>query len=390
MHALARNPIRQVFLVALKTFMVFMVALGLAAWDLPFASQRARGNTDFDSGKYPEAIEHYTRAVEHGSDDWETHHNLGTAYYRQGEWEQAVEELEYAVQLADSAGTQETDLARVYHNLGLAYIQLDDCANAVPSFNSAAELAPEDEDIQRNLEFANEYCASEGEDAPQTEGECEDEGEGDEEDEEQGQSSEGESNDESEAQDESECDQGDQEGEGGSDQDSENQGDEGETEDQSEEEGQDGEGDTEEDQGEEGEGEEETEESGEGDRDSDENADQEGDQGDEDSDQGGEEEDDRNEGSQSDEDDREGGGNTGRRGPNEIPDDGLGLSDSQIEELLQYWLNRERSYAPRYFRNNPQDGDFLDDDTLYDLFRRLFLGLPSEDAREIPDDGIDW
>ncbi len=402
------NPhIARVLSTSLKILLLLLILPGLVAWDLPFMSQRLRGDNDFKDEKYGQAIEHYNRAIESDGNDWELLYNLGTAYYESGQWENAVEELTYAVQIAQSEGASETDLAHILHNLGLAYIQLDDCGNAVPTLQQAVELAGDDEDIQRNFEFASDYCEDMPPECENTEGEEEDKGEGDEQDEEQGQADEGESNDESEAQDESQCEEGDQEGETGeSDEEqdpsdseceegdqegsggnSENEQDETEK-DQSDQTGDRGE--NAEEQGGQGEQDESAETEGD-DEETDEPSEEEGSE--DTNDTGGEQESDESEG-EGDSTDEEGGGagdgNAEESGPREIPDDGLNLSDSQIQDILDRMSRLEAQRAPRYFHSTPGDGDWLSNESVYDIFRRLFLGIPSDDSTTQPDDGIDW
>ena len=391
MRARIRNPrIAHGFSVALRAFLALTVALGLVAWDLPFTSQRQRGDKRFRAGRYSEAIGFYQRALEKEGNDWEVLYNLGTSYYQNGQWENAVEELSYAAQVAEEEEVGDADLARVYHNLGLAYLQLDDCENAVPALARASELNGKDEDIARNAAFAQDYCSDQPPEAKREEGEEKDKGEGDEQSEEQGQADEGESNDESEAQDESECRQGNQPGGGQDSEDQdENQG-QGESEREKEQTKQQGD-----------QGEDEQAQGGQGEQDEQQEAEQEGEGGEQPAEEPGQEDkqnqgagDREQESGSSGEGDKEaegGGGEAEAQGPRPIPDDGLGLSDARVQEILEYMSWRERAEAPRYFRPGAQEGEWLDEETLYDLFRRLFWGIPSERRTiEEADDGIDW
>lgn len=320
--------------VAARIFLVLIVLPGLVAWDLPFLSQRVRGDNDFRAGNYEKAIEHYTKAVEDDGDDWEVLYDLGTSYYHSGEWESAVEELSRALQIAEGEEVSDSDLAHIHHNLGLAYLQLDDCENAVSELTIATELEPEDEDISRNAEFANEYCSQGGGQSQRSERE---QGEGAEQDESQGQS-------------ESEQNQDQESGEQSEQQEQSDQGDQ---QDESEQAGQDKENETA-----------QPDESGQEEENKQDQGENEG--------QGG------------------GEGQAENQGPAQVPDDGLGLSDAQVREILEYMSRRERQNAPRYFQNEPQEGDYMDRETMLDVMRRLFLGIPLEGEQEEPDDGIDW
>ncbi len=369
------------FYVSLKVMLILLALYAVGAWDLPFLSQRNRGDNDFEAGRFTLAIEHYLKAVEQQGNDWELHYNLGTAYYRTGDYQSAVDELKIASQLAERGSASDTNRGKILHNQGLAYLQMDDCENAVRVLTEAAEFAGPDDDIQTNFRFAEQYCAEDPPDPEKSEGEEENEGEGDDEDDEQGQNDEGESNDETEAQDESDAEEGDQD-QGGENENQDNN--EGDREDdaQDQQEGQD-EG---QDQSDDGTEQSRDEQEGEGDEDSDDSSDtgseNESENEGEDEKPGGDED--------SDDEQRGQGGNADERGPNEIPNDGLNMSDATIQDILDWMANRERMNAPRYFNNHPADGDFLDDESLADLLYRLFYGKPAEDADDLPDDGIDW
>lgn len=371
------------FYVSLKVMLILLALYAIGAWDLPFLSHRNRGDNDFEAGRFIEAIEHYRKAVDRQANDWELHYNLGTAFYRTGDYQSAVEELEIASQLAERRSASDTNRGKILHNEGLAYLQMDDCDNAVRVLTEAREFAGPDDDIQTNLSFAEQYCAEDPPDPEKSEGEDQNEGEGDDEDDEQGQNDEGESNDESEAQDDSDAEEGDQD-QGGENENQDNN--KGDQEDNADQQDQD-EGqyeDEEEDQSDGGSEQHQDEQEGEGDKESEDSSDagSENENEGEDENPGGEQESDDEQPGQ--------GGNAEEHGPNEIPNDGLNMSDAQIQDILDWMANRERMNAPQYFRNHPADGDFLDDESLADLLYRLFYGKPAENAEDMPDDGIDW
>jgi Ca-activated chloride channel family protein len=336
-----RRMISRAMRIALQTFLILAIIPGLVAWDLPFLSQRVRGDNDFHAGRYERAIEHYQNAAEGESEDWELHYNLGTSYYHSGNWSKAVEELEYSLALADMEDVSDAQLADIHHNLGLSYLQLDDCDHAVPELTAAAELAPENEDIARNAEFAGEYCEASG-------GQC--------------------SNDESSQGDQEEQQQ---ECQGSESQDQQDQGGQSDQEQQEESQQQSDQQEQSEEAGDQG----------------DETQDQSDEQGDQEESQQSEDE-----GGQDENENREEGASQGDEStsPPEVPDDGLNLSDAQVEELLEYMSRLERQRAPRYFRNPPEEGDQLDNETMADLLRRLIFGLPLNDRKEEAEDGVDW
>jgi hypothetical protein len=365
---------------SIKVMLIFFAMYAIVGWDLPFLSQRNRGDNDFAAGRYKEAIDHYQRSIERDGGDWEVYYNLGTSYYRAGDYSGAVDQLKTSFQLAQHMGIPDYDQGRILHNTGLAYLQLDDCGNAVSTLTEAGRLAGPDDDIQANLKFAQEYCAEEPPQAPQTEGEEQNEGAGNQDEDQQG-GNQGETNDQSEAQDQADAEQGDQD-QGGTDNTEQDQNEDttneqGNQQDENEQEG--GQEEEQDQAGQQG-NQDEAVEQGQGDEEN-QNQDQGENQG-QDETPGGDQESDTEAGTGQN-------GNADEHSPNEIPNDGLNMSDAQIQEILDWMSNRERMNAPRYFNNQPESGQPLDEETLAQLIQRLF-GNQETRADEVPNDGIDW
>jgi hypothetical protein len=345
----------------------------LGGWDFPFMSHRQRGDRDFQAERYSEAIDHFKKAIDREGNDWRLLYNLGTSYYHTGEYDKAIEELSYAAQIAETERVPETDRAHVLHNLGLSYLQNGDCESAVPTLKSATELDPSDENIAKNASFAESYCSESAQQAPQTEGEEKNQGSGNQQDENQGQASQGQSNSQDQAQNNAGQGQDPQQNSGGQGQNEQtpNQGG-GQDQGTQQQPGQDQQPDQQPEEG--GNKPEETDVAGRNEGSSG------GSDEEQNSDQGG------GSGNAS-----EGGSDLSRGGsPSDVPPDGLPFSDAQIEELLRNMSRLERNNAPRYFQNTPAEGDYLDNESMIDLLRRLFLGLPTEDRKLEAEDGIDW
>lgn len=335
-----------------KSLIVLLIVPALTAWDLPFISQRRLGESDFKSGRYDTAISHFERALEKDGADWELYYNLGTTYYHQGSWDKAVEQLSYASQIAEKVKASDSDKACIYHNLGLSYLQLDDCDNAQPALEKASKLDPENKDIKGNLEFAKEYCAGSGGEGPKSTGE-------------QSNPAKGQSDKTQKSQSQEQQGQGGQQTQSSK---SENQ--QGENKEPS--------------QGSKG---------GEGDEQS-KSRETEGDQR-KPEDVAGQKQESAGGGKENEQQSEKGKGESnrfseGKRDPNEVPKDGLNLSDAQIKEILKYMAQLERDRAPRYFQNEPVQGQELSSETMLDLIRRIFLGNPLGEEPLEAEDGIDW
>jgi hypothetical protein len=326
----------------LRFLLIFSLVPFLTAWDLPFLSNRQRGDNDFKAERYPEAIEHFQRAIETEGNDWRLLYDLGTSYYHQGEWQHAVEELTYSSQIAETENAPDLDRAHVLHNLGLAYLQLDDCENAVPNLEKAAQLAPNDQDVSRNFDFAKQYCSNQ---------------QGNQNSDQQQNQSQSDQQNQSQSQDQQSQDQQSQDQQN---QDQQNQ-DEQDQQDQQNQDQQNQQNQQNQDQ---------------------QNQDQQNQQNQDQQDQ-------QNQDQQNQDQQQDSGNASEQNSPNPIPNDGLNLTDQQVQQILDYMSQQEQNRAQRYFQNGPAEGDYLDDESMADLIRRLFLGIPDENRRQ-PSDGIDW
>ncbi|MFH1675454.1 MAG: tetratricopeptide repeat protein [bacterium] len=361
------------FKIGLKILVVLLLCLSSSGWMWPFPNERAKGDSGFASGKFDKAIEHYKRALDKDGNDWELLYNLGTAYYKNGEWDKAIEELSYATDLSELAEVPDESRAKIFHNLGLSYLQNDDCENATQALGKATELDPENEDIARNNNFSKDYCSEETKDAASDEGEEKDQGAGNDKDDKQGQNDKGQNNDEANANDQSNADKGQDKSSGSSDGNKQDDANKNQGNDQQN----------------------KTDKQG----DKGDDADKLGGQGNNDQQQEDNQADQGKQGNEKGENENKSGGdNPGKNesaggsdnnAPRAIPNDNLGWSDGEVQRLLDYMSKRERVNGPRYFHNR-QGGGFADDETLYQMLQRLFWGSPSDQSNQQPDDGIDW
>lgn len=103
-------------------------------------------------GEYPTAEENLLKAVELDSEMIRGHAHLGAAYYRNLNYDQAIPELEYAIE-----NYPEVTIANstYYKMLGLAYYfeGEENCDKAEPIFREVLEAIPGDEDAIEGLEL---------------------------------------------------------------------------------------------------------------------------------------------------------------------------------------------------------------------------------------------
>jgi hypothetical protein len=134
-----------------------ITALGLLAISLlatacgadPAAKLNSQGNDAYAEQAYLEAVELYQNAQIEHPELAQPYYNAANALYREGQYEQALAQMQQALLYADA------DLAQhSYFNLGNNFFNAQDLETAVQSYIQALLLNPDDADAKYNLELA--------------------------------------------------------------------------------------------------------------------------------------------------------------------------------------------------------------------------------------------
>lgn len=97
----------------------------------------------------------YPLHAQNSSELWEK----ANAFYTTGEYEKAISSYEQILNEGQVS-------AKLYYNLGNAYYKAGDVNNAILNYERAKLLAPQDEDIQFNLQLANQFVVTKIEELP--------------------------------------------------------------------------------------------------------------------------------------------------------------------------------------------------------------------------------
>lgn len=115
----------------------------------PVAKLVRQGNGAYAEQAYLEALELYQNAQIENSELAQPYYNAANAFYREGQYEQALAQMQQALLYADA------DLAQhSYFNLGNSFYNAQDLGTAVQSYIQALLLNPNDADAKYNLELA--------------------------------------------------------------------------------------------------------------------------------------------------------------------------------------------------------------------------------------------
>lgn len=103
-------------------------------------------NVLITQGRYAEAVDAYTKAVQHGevaTGAWD-HFNLAYANAKCGRLEEAIDYYLEAIK-------ENPDDYEVWYNLGNTYLEIHDPSRAIGAYDKALALCPDDHEIWNNL-----------------------------------------------------------------------------------------------------------------------------------------------------------------------------------------------------------------------------------------------
>ena len=113
-------------------------------------SQISEGNRVYSKGKYTDAEVDYKKALEKNPKSKEAQFNLGDAYYKQQQFDQAMREY------GNSGSSMKSveDRAATYYNAGNSLYKSEKYQEAINAYKQSLRLNPNDEDTRYNLQMA--------------------------------------------------------------------------------------------------------------------------------------------------------------------------------------------------------------------------------------------
>jgi tetratricopeptide (TPR) repeat protein len=129
--------------------LALILLLGSFAVAQDYASLNNKGNDSFKEGEYKDALDYYNQAEIERPETPEITYNQGNALMKMGNYEEAVEKLQHALN-TDNAELQ----ADAYFNLGNGFFEQERFQNAIQMYQKTLEIRPDDLDAKFNLELA--------------------------------------------------------------------------------------------------------------------------------------------------------------------------------------------------------------------------------------------
>lgn len=108
------------------------------------------GVDKYEESNYAEAEVNFKKGLEANGESFESKFNLGDAIYKQGRFEEALEEFKNSAPLA------KTDEAKagIFHNIGNTFVKSKKLQESIAAYKEALKLNPNDMETKYNLSYA--------------------------------------------------------------------------------------------------------------------------------------------------------------------------------------------------------------------------------------------
>jgi len=129
---------------------ILSVFLSLASFSQKENTLLRKGNREYDKGDFKEAEKDYRKALELNNASARGQFNLGTAVYRNNNFEEAAKIYGSLSEKKSDRSTQ----SKVYHNLGNSFLQAKDYEKSIAAYKNSLMNDPKNLDTKYNLEYA--------------------------------------------------------------------------------------------------------------------------------------------------------------------------------------------------------------------------------------------
>lgn len=108
------------------------------------------GVDEYEESKFAEAEVNFKKGIEENVESFESRFNLGDAIYKQGRFEEALEEFKNSMPLAMNDEAK----AGIFHNIGNTFLKSQKLKESIGAFREALKLNPDDMETKYNLSYA--------------------------------------------------------------------------------------------------------------------------------------------------------------------------------------------------------------------------------------------
>lgn len=125
----------------------------LSFWALHAQSIRSlinNGVDKYDDKKFADAEVDFKKGLEKENDSFAGHYNLGSAYYKQGRYDEALKQYQNSLALAQT----NNEKAEIYHNIGNSLLKNKKLKESIAAYKQSLKLNPNDLATKYNLSYA--------------------------------------------------------------------------------------------------------------------------------------------------------------------------------------------------------------------------------------------
>ena len=107
------------------------------------------GVDKYEQKKYTDAEVDFRKVVENSPKNFEANYDLGTAYYKQEKYDDAIKAFTNSLESARSNDAR----AKVLHNIGNSLLKSNKIEQSVEAYKNALKFNPDDADTKYNLSY---------------------------------------------------------------------------------------------------------------------------------------------------------------------------------------------------------------------------------------------
>lgn len=153
------NSAKSNFKLSKIIFVVFSLFTGISLAQSNLSTLND-GVDKYEEKKYTDAEIDFRKVVENSPKNFEANFNLGTSYYKQGKYEDAIKSFTSSL---ESASNNESK-AKVFHNIGNSLLKSNKIQESVEAYKNALKFNPNDQDTKYNLSYALEMLKNKDKD----------------------------------------------------------------------------------------------------------------------------------------------------------------------------------------------------------------------------------
>ena len=139
---------------------IFLILLSSVSFSQSNRSTINDGVDKYEEKKYTDAEIDFRKVVENSPKNFEANFNLGTSYYKQEKYEDAIKSFTGSLESAENNENR----AKVYHNIGNSLLKSNKLEESVEAYKTALKFNPNDQDTKYNLSYALEMLKNKDKD----------------------------------------------------------------------------------------------------------------------------------------------------------------------------------------------------------------------------------